>query len=84
MLPKQPVLAASASVGSAIDALIDHGIDIRAKPADTDSGRAPGGVGNGFPRHELVGSNRPQLRDRRAVACDDERSACLRSACSTM
>jgi len=65
------------SVGSAIDALINHGIDIGAKPTSIDSRRTRGRIGNGSPRHEPVRPEGPQLRDGSTVARDDDRSTRL-------
>lgn len=69
--------AVQSLVCSAIHALINHGIDICAKPASIDSWRTRGCIGNGCLRHEPARPKWPQLRDRSAVACDDDRSACL-------
>ncbi|HEU4592055.1 MAG TPA: hypothetical protein VFS13_14200 [Steroidobacteraceae bacterium] len=62
-------------VGSVIYALIDHGVDVCAKPAGVDPGCARGCIRNGPPWHEAVGPKWPQLRDGSAIACDDDRSA---------
>jgi hypothetical protein len=56
-------------VGSDIDALINHGIDIDTEPASIDPRHTPSGVGNRGSRHEPV---RPKLRDGGAIARDDE------------
>src|ERR1700722_15590937 len=64
-------------VGSAIDALINYSVDIGAKPASIDPGRTRSRVGNRRPGHEPVRPKRSQLRDRSAIARDDEGSACL-------
>jgi hypothetical protein len=65
----------SPRVGSAIEALVYHRIEVCAKSRGVDPRRAGRRVGKRCSEHEPPWLNWPQLRNRRAVACYDYRSA---------
>jgi hypothetical protein len=64
-------------VGSAIDALINHSVDLGPKPAGVDPRRTRSRLGDRRTRHEPVRPKRPKLRNGRAIPRHDERSAPL-------
>ncbi len=61
-------VSSSPRVGSVIDALIDHGIDIRAETAGVDPWRAGCSLRNGCTEDEPARPNRPEFGDRRPVS----------------
>jgi hypothetical protein len=67
-------------MGSAIDALIYHSIEISTKPTAIDARRAGCRFGKGCSGHEPVRPNGPQFRDGCAVTGDHNRSARLHFA----
>ena len=61
-------VSSSPRVGSVIDALIDHGIDIRAETAGVDPWRTGCSLRNGCTEDEPARPNRPEFGDRRPVS----------------
>jgi hypothetical protein len=73
-------VACGPAASSAIDALIDHSIEIRTKSAGIDPRRAHCSFSKGCPRHEPSGPKGPQLGDWCAVAGYHDRSPGLHLA----
>lgn len=61
-------------VGSVIDALVDHSVEICTKSICIDAGCTHCCIGKGCSRHEATRPNRTQLRHRGAVTGDYDRS----------
>jgi hypothetical protein len=70
-------VSSSPRVGSAIDALVDHSLEIRAESTCINPWRPPRGFGKRGSRHKTTRANGSQLCHGRAVARNDDRSSSL-------